>query len=256
MRKIIIWRGFQVYANNVPMPMPGVYRFTNLIYGKVYIGMSKTSIEKRCGQHPSISIKKLADDIYDLGKRSFLCEPLFYITPELRDRWFNIQNFLYEIEANHIKINDSIVNGYNTVESSAGGSGSLGDSWAAKNLTARRTRSEREKITGSKKGWKHTDDTKKLMQQARQHQEITPAMLSALDAGRLNMTAEQHKSRMSKAWETRRKNSGSSGISKSGLENLKKPKSPETIERMRQAAVIREAAKRIKPVRKRIRELV
>ena len=33
-RKMSVWNAFRVYEDNLPLPMPGIYRFTNLVDGK------------------------------------------------------------------------------------------------------------------------------------------------------------------------------------------------------------------------------
>ena len=256
-RKMSVWRGFRVYEDNLPLPMPGIYRFTNLVDGKTYNGVSFTSVLNRCGQYPNGKNLKFYKALRELGTHSFLCEPVFYTVPELLDGEFNFKKFLHEVEADHIATMNSVANGYNTAVSSVGGPGSLGEEWSIKNLAARKARSEKERITGSKNGWKHSEEFKQKVREARKNQVTTEAMLSALEIGRLKLTPEQHKARMAKAWETRRKNNGPSGLSETGLFNLQQ-KSPETVEKMRAASFIREAKKReerLKPKRKRLSDL-
>ena len=107
-----------------------------------------------------------------------------------------LNSFFFVVEEDHIELTNSVRNGYNTAVSSVGGPGSLGEEWSIKNLAVRKARSEKERINGSKNGWKHLEEFKQKVREARKNQVTTEAMLSALEIGRLKLTPEQHKARI------------------------------------------------------------
>lgn len=120
------WYGWRV-TSNVPRRLPGLYRFTNLVNGKVYVGISK-NVHTRCKGHgeKKTSSPKFANAIGKYGRQSFLCEPLFYWTSEEPlDR-----AFLCEIEAEFIALHNSVSNGYNVQDRS--NIGPFGAEWKAR----------------------------------------------------------------------------------------------------------------------------
>lgn len=109
------WRGFKVLPENIPLPLPGAYRFTRLETGEPYVGMSH-NVEKRCGGHGSASPKKFKSALKEHGRAAFLCEPLFYWVEGEHDR-----AVLAKIEAGLIADNDAVANGYNVMAASEPG---------------------------------------------------------------------------------------------------------------------------------------
>jgi hypothetical protein len=117
--RVCLWNGFKVRSNNVPMQRPGVYRFTNLVNGKCYVGISE-DVAGRCKYHGPNSTPKFGNAIRKYGREFFLCEPLFYWTDGKHDRIF-----LMQLETELIIVHDSIRNGYN-VKAADGGIGPYG----------------------------------------------------------------------------------------------------------------------------------
>ena len=114
--RLIPWNGFSIRADNVPLKLPGVYRFTCLVNGKPYVGISQ-DVFRRCRHHGENSPTKFRNAIRKYGRMNFLCEPLFYWTDGKPDR-----SFLATLEAELIASHNSVAKGYNIAERSEGGS--------------------------------------------------------------------------------------------------------------------------------------
>jgi group I intron endonuclease len=112
------FNGFQINLDNYPLPLPGIYRYTNLISGKTYIGMSKNIEQREHDEKSSAPVFRKA--IIKYGRDNFLLEPLFYWTEGTVNR-----KWLYQLEAQLIADNNSVKHGYNIKEAD-GGSGPYG----------------------------------------------------------------------------------------------------------------------------------
>jgi len=119
---LIDWRGFKVFSNNVPEKRPGGYSIWNLVNGKPYFGITgtKKGVADRGKSHAESSANdelktKFARSLRKYGLSSFLFVPIFYLSEEVVDKiWFQT------IEAEWIRENDAIRNGYNVVAASGG----------------------------------------------------------------------------------------------------------------------------------------
>jgi group I intron endonuclease len=105
----------------------GIYRITNSVNGKVYIGMS-TNIDQRRYDHFKDTAPKYKSKLQaafkKYGKDSFIFEPVYVcISQDYSD--------LHLLEAEFIKFYDSVNSGYNILPASKG-FGSYGKEWAEK----------------------------------------------------------------------------------------------------------------------------
>lgn len=106
-----VWNGFKVVGDNIPLPRPGVYRFTCLANNKCYVGVSK-NVAERCSKHGDKSPVKFKNAIRKYGKESFICEPVFYLYTALD------LEYLFRVEAKIIEEFSAIKDGYNIRASS------------------------------------------------------------------------------------------------------------------------------------------
>lgn len=112
------WQGFKVDEDNPPLHRPGMYRFTNLLDGKTYIGVSGDVYER--GRQHSASVvngrSKFCKALRTFGVQSFLFEPLCYgvDVKALDNRW------LFEVEAISIADHNSVSAGYNVLSQACG----------------------------------------------------------------------------------------------------------------------------------------
>jgi len=89
-----------------------VYKITNIINKKVYIGQTKTSLKRRFKQHLKQTVcKKLSNAIKKYGSENFTIECIEEV---------NCPKLLDEREEYWIKYYNSVKNGYNILESKKG----------------------------------------------------------------------------------------------------------------------------------------
>lgn len=130
-----------------------IYKVTNLVNGKIYIGQTVQDFDKRMNSHLSNSkcnkyiTKYFHKAIRKYGRDNFIWEIIEYC---------NSKKELNEMEFHYIKqYNSFLPNGYNMT---LGGEGSLGRLWS---------KSMRLKVSESKKGKPLSEDHKKLLSDIR-----------------------------------------------------------------------------------------
>jgi group I intron endonuclease len=105
------------------LPRPGIYKITNMVNGKPYIGISKNVANRVRKQHTQNSSSntqgKLHKAYNKYGRSLFKVEPLFYYIEETISK-DEINAYLIPLEVEFIILYDSVRNGYNTIESSKG----------------------------------------------------------------------------------------------------------------------------------------
>ena len=133
------WKGFQAFAWNLPLAKPGVYRITNLLNGKVYIGIS-VNVRKRLRVHlnGTRTGPKLKAAFNKYGFDKFLIEPLYYVIDGKTDQ-------LPSIEMDLIAAYDSGRRGYNIMLAN-GKVGPYGEEFAQIITTALARPEVREKL--------------------------------------------------------------------------------------------------------------
>lgn len=112
----MLFNGFQVNPDNLPLKRPGLYQFTCLVNGKPYVGISQNVAKRNHG--PDCSPRKFRNAIRKYGKANFLFEPLAYSVDAQTD-------WLPFAEAELITTLDAINNGYN-IQAASGGVGPYG----------------------------------------------------------------------------------------------------------------------------------
>jgi hypothetical protein len=123
MDEYVFWRGFKVLADNIPQKLPGGYVFRNLVNGKQYYGITgaKEGIVGRCWNSArGHGATRLDSAIKKYGSESFLLTPIVYVVGEIDREW------LSRSEAEWIKDNDAIANGYN-IQAASGAVGPYGE---------------------------------------------------------------------------------------------------------------------------------
>ena len=126
---IVEWYGFCVRSDNLPLHRPGAYRFTNLVNGKPYIGISK-DVFHRGVLHANSAIPKagriekgvtyFVRALRKYGTSCFLFEPLAYGIKWFDD-WHHEGGWLRQLEADLIIDYDAIAKGYNILANWHGG---------------------------------------------------------------------------------------------------------------------------------------
>jgi group I intron endonuclease len=134
---------FSFNATNHPLSRPGIYRITNLINHKIYIGISK-NIKKRAAEHARNKFA-LGNAISKYGCSNFLFEPIFYCINTC-DTFF-----LPALEAEKIMELNSIANGYNIIEAS-GRVGPYGKVFSQKITDAHQRKTSEERSHIARKG--------------------------------------------------------------------------------------------------------
>jgi hypothetical protein len=99
----MLFHGLLVHPENIPLAKPGLYRITNQINGKPYIGATRNLATRPQG-HGKKSPPKLRAAITKYGKFNFLFEPMFYCIVD------DIE-FLLLCEAHMIALSDRIRRG-------------------------------------------------------------------------------------------------------------------------------------------------
>ncbi len=121
-RKRVSWNGFVAYLDNLPRAMPGVYKITDTVNNKAYVGAS-LDVKRRLSDH-SYMVKSgrkefaITKAIMENGIGSFLIEPLYYI-PYIP---YATKEALGEAEKTLILIFETHKFGYNSVIGPSAGS--------------------------------------------------------------------------------------------------------------------------------------
>jgi hypothetical protein len=81
-----VWYGFTIYYDNIPLPIPGVYRVTHIATGRCYIGSSRNIENRFVDGWQYVGSKKgqtqprlLAEAFLEYGRDAFLVEPICYV---------------------------------------------------------------------------------------------------------------------------------------------------------------------------------
>ena len=135
-------------TNEIPK-IPGIYKLTNKINNKSYIGKSN-NLRERIGIHRN-SVRRLKNDCYI--KRAIIKYgwEKFDVSILNTQKTYNNEKLLKTESIFIKKLNTLIPNGYNILESSTGCSG------------YHHTDVEKQKIRESSLGRKHTEKTKKIL---------------------------------------------------------------------------------------------
>jgi group I intron endonuclease len=163
--------------------MEVIYKITNKINGKFYIGKTK-NIERRWNEHLSLVGKKRHppyDSILYYGKENFIIEIVdkadSYLINDLEKAW--------------IKKTDSINKGYNICEGGNGGDTFTKRSNESKDTTRKKI-SESSKIVNSKNIEKHRENTKNLWKNPLYANKVKTKLKSI-------MATEEYKQKFSKS---------------------------------------------------------
>lgn len=199
-----------------------IYKITNQVNGKIYIGKHSTDILND-GYMGSGKLIKRAIQKY--GIKAFTKEYLAFCDTEDKLNWF---------EKFYIKKYKARENGYNLTD---GGDG--GDTMSGKHLSEER----KQKITGVKNGMygkKHTSESKLKMSEAKKGKpsywkgkHLSEETKQKMRDNHADFKGEKHPM-------------FGKHISEEHKEKLKYPRSEETKQKIREAALKREAAKRQK----------
>jgi hypothetical protein len=119
------WNGFKIDPRNTPLPRPGLYQFTNLANGKLYIGVSKNLVVRGREHFRSISqvfkrTPKFVRALRKYGAASFLYIPIAYSLSPIQS-WKADGLWLSELETELILAGDTINSGYNVLQNWYGG---------------------------------------------------------------------------------------------------------------------------------------
>ena len=191
----MLFHGFQVNPNNVPLKRAGLYWITCLVNGKPYVGISQNVAgrAKAHGANGNSSPPKFRNAIRKYGKANFLFEPVAYSINDGTD-WLPV------VEAEWIKMLDAIKHGYNVIAAN-GGVGPYGKAFgeiiskSARKWQAERTPTQivtmrANQSEGAKHRWSdpneiiRNSETQKLKWQDQQYRENhIPAILKGLAEG-------------------------------------------------------------------------
>ena len=170
----------------------GVYKITNLVNGKVYIGASK-NIEKRWSEH-RYGRTAIADDLKTFGLESFKFEVLLECPEIMLAQWERDMICLYD--------SDDPEKGYNSPKD--------------RPYNPKVSESHKGKSSGMR-GKTHSEETKRKISEAHRgrhnipHSEETKRKISEANRGRHNIPhSEEAKRKMSEArrlyWQKKKEN--------------------------------------------------
>ena len=170
----------------------GVYKITNLVNGKVYIGASK-NIEKRWWGHKR-GLTAIAEDLKSFGLDNFKFEILLECPETMLAQWERDMICLYDA--------DDPEKGYNSKDDRPY-SLKVSETLKGRKLSeeTRRKISEAHKGKSSGyKGHKHTDEVKRKMSEAHKGHVISDVTRRKIsDARKGKSFSEEHKRKMSEA---------------------------------------------------------
>ena len=153
----------------------GIYKITNLVNGKVYIGASK-NIEKRWNEHKRSVKSPIHSDLETLGEENFKFEVLLECPEDMLCQWERDMICLYDA--------DDPEKGYNSKNDKPY---SLKNSETHKGKPGTPHSEEtKRKLSEALKGHKHTEEERRKISEAKKGRKITPH-------------SEEHKRKLSEA---------------------------------------------------------
>ena len=184
----------------------GVYKITNLVNRKVYIGASKR-IERRWGDHKKRINSPIHSDLETYGLDNFKFEVLLECPETMLAQWERDMICLYD--------SDDPEKGYNSPKDRPY-SLKLSENLKGKNRYPR-TDYQKQKASESHKGIPLSDETKRKMSEAKKGRKITPCSeehkrkISEANRGKHNIThSDEAKRKMSEArhlyWQKKKEN--------------------------------------------------
>ena len=171
----------------------GVYKITNLVNGKVYIGASK-NIEKRWWGHKRCTDSPIHSDLETYGLDNFKFEVLLECPEDMLCQWERDMICLYDA--------DDPEKGYNSPKDrpySLKRNESLKGHKLSEETKRRISESHKGKSSGYK-GHKHTDEVKRKMSEAHKGHKLSEETKRRISEARKGKSfSEEHKRKMSES---------------------------------------------------------
>ena len=145
----------------------GIYKITNLVNGKVYIGASK-NIEKRWSNHKRSVSSPIHSDLEALGEENFKFEVLIECPETMLAQWERDMICLYDADDPEKGYNSKNDRPY-SLKNSEANKGK--PAWNKGILCSEETR---RKLSESHKGHKHTDEARRKISEAKKGKPGTP----------------------------------------------------------------------------------
>ena len=178
----------------------GVYKITNLVNGKVYIGASK-NIERRWWEHKKRVNSPIHSDLETFGLENFKFEILLECPEDMLAQWERDMIALYDADDPEKGYNDKGDRSYHLKISEALKGRSLSDY-------------QKQRISESHRGHKFSEEHKRKLSESQKgkhnitHSEETKRKISEAHKGR--SFSEEHKRKLSEAkrlyWQKKKEN--------------------------------------------------
>ena len=171
----------------------GIYKITNLVNSKVYIGASK-NIEKRWSEHRGSVKSPIHSELEALGEENFKFEILLECPEDMLAQWERDMICLYDADDPEKGYNDKNDRPYSLKRN---------ESLRGRKLSEETRRKMSETLKGHKawnKGHRHTEETKRKMSEANKGHKLseeTKRKMSEVKRG--HVTSDETRRKMSEA---------------------------------------------------------
>ena len=171
----------------------GIYKITNLVNSKVYIGASK-NVEKRWSEHKRRADSPIHSDLEALGEENFKFEVLLECPETMLTQWERDMICLYDADDPEKGYNDKNDRPYSLKRAEV---------LKGRKLSEETRRKMSETLKGHKawnKGHKHTEETKRKMSEANKGHKLseeTKRKMSEVKKG--HVTSDETRRKMSEA---------------------------------------------------------